>query len=94
MLYGLAKNQDFYAERVERFVALAPCLVSKLDYSYETAIAQGRLARSLGIYNLNGGDQAEWVEEETCEEYGLCGAIPGEAMSLSSVEYFIQIWQA
>ena len=31
MLYGLAKKQDYFAERVNRFVGLAPCLLPDAD---------------------------------------------------------------
>ena len=35
MFYGLATNQDFFAERAERFVAIAPCIVAAVDFTYE-----------------------------------------------------------
>lgn len=31
IFYGLAKNQDFFAERVNRYVALAPCIFPYTD---------------------------------------------------------------
>ena len=38
MYYGLAKRQDYYAERIHRFVALTTCIFPAplvRDYEYE-----------------------------------------------------------
>ena len=38
MYYGLAKRQDFFADRVHRFVALASCIQRRVYGTYEQEV--------------------------------------------------------
>lgn len=53
----MSKNQDFYAERVNRFVALAPCIFIALPNDYELEVARYQYSDYRGIHNFFGGDQ-------------------------------------
>ena len=61
MWYALAKNQDYFAKRVNRYVALASCLFAD---SYEWASTYDKVSKIYhqfeknGIYNLYGGDES------------------------------------
>jgi len=58
IVYALAKDQDYYAERVNRFVALSTCQYWKNDASYEDRVLYYQTMDNLGIYNWYGGDES------------------------------------
>ena len=64
--YALAKHQDYWVDRMERLVALGPCVFDILDGTYEESVQWGLKARELGHYNYFGGDEASWVYAEDC----------------------------
>lgn len=62
MWYAMSKRQDFFAPRVNRFIALSSCTVPEgypympTDFNNLTRILLR--AEQLGIYNLYGGDES------------------------------------
>ena len=57
--YGLAKKQDYFAERLHRFVALASCIFSdQLVYDYDRWVSEALYWEQKGYYNYNGRDEA------------------------------------
>ena len=72
----MAKKQDFFAERVNRFVGLAPCLIPAVDplpnyFEY----ARNLKIQELGILHFGTEeDEGQADGEEICEEIGgrLC----------------------
>ena len=72
MYYGLAKKQDYYAERINRFIALTTCIyVAPLFDDYEEAVKTYLTYDRLGIYNKFGGDESSATVEKVC---GVLGA--------------------
>ena len=58
MYYGLAKKQDYFAERVNRFVALASCIFyTGSKYNYEETVKAALIMDNLGVYNFYGNDE-------------------------------------
>ena len=50
-LYAMAKKQDFFAERVNRFIAVAVCMIGSPEYdSAETHAAEFLSEREEGEY--------------------------------------------
>ena len=56
--YGLAKKQDYFAERVNRFIGLASCAYVYQKYSYERTVKEQWYNMKRGFYNINGGDES------------------------------------
>ena len=66
MYYGLAKKQDYYAERINRFVALTTCIYLESEEDYETMTKRYLTLDKLGIYNKSGGDESSTTPEKVC----------------------------
>ena len=78
--YALAKDQDFYADKVARFVALTTCIYphseifynpllqhqERLHATYESIAKSYEMIDQLGVYNLNGGDESTMTKEKLC----------------------------
>ena len=61
MWYALAKRQDYFAERVHRFVPLASCIIPYMYAgltSYDEIVSFFLTADAKGIYNLFGDDES------------------------------------
>ena len=73
MYYALATNQDFFAEKLNRFVALASCIFIDveelgLDRNYETFAYDIKvLTEELGVFNTFGGDESSLTAEKVCD---------------------------
>lgn len=65
IFYGLATDQDWFAERVHRFVALSPCHYVRKDLDYEIESIRYRRFHDAGLYNFFGGDEST-VTLENC----------------------------
>ena len=64
IFYGLATNQDYFAERVNRFVALAPCIWSASNpMTWEEEVSKFLMYDKLGIYSFDGGDEGDATDE-------------------------------
>ena len=98
MFYGLAKRQDWFAERVNRFVGLSACQYMRLDTTYEKEVLYYTAFDRLGVYNFWGKD-ASTLSSETCKEVsptacGFVGFAPpydGQALPVKSFMYYTQI---
>ena len=96
MYYGLAKKQDYFAERINRFVALAACPHMIQSTSYEDHVKTYMAFDQQGIYNWNGNDASSATKEAVCEHVGgieclsIIPAVNG-GMSVNSMMYFNQI---
>jgi len=66
--YALAKNQDYYAERVHRFIAMASC-THPIPYAnlrnYDQIVRFFNKLISAGVYNQHGEDAASMNYYET-----------------------------
>ena len=54
----MAKDQDWYAERVNRFVGLSACQYHKLDSTYEEEVLYFSKLNEVGVYNFLGDDES------------------------------------
>ena len=98
MFYGLAKKQDWFAERVNRFVALSACHYMRMDVTYEEEVSYYAALDSLGVYNFWGKDDST-LSSETCSQVGraACGFVgfappyDGQALPVKSFMYYTQI---
>ena len=71
MFYGLAhREEDFYADNLYKFVALAPCTIcpesGPESYWDETLFAMP----SIGVYDLYGPNFWDSEYQEVCDELG------------------------
>ena len=77
MLYGLAKKQDFFAERVNRFIGLAPCLIPDADpLPNYLENARNLKIQELGVLHFGiEENEGQANSDEICEFIGgrLCG---------------------
>ena len=74
--YALAKHQDFYADKVHRFVALASCIISKAGDSSPSDVAKYYwYLDQKGIYNYFGDDESSktMAEIDCIAEGKRCG---------------------
>ena len=90
----MAKDQDWYAERVNRFVALSACHYIRIDSTYEEEVLYFSKLNEDGVYNFWGGDESS-LNAENCASAkpANCGnlAFDAQAVSMSSFLYFSQI---
>ena len=60
MWYALSKRQDFFAEKVNRFISMATCTIPEtypgVPIDYEGLVALFLRAEELGISNVQGND--------------------------------------
>ena len=63
VFYALAKNQDWYASRVHRFVSLSACHYYRMNYSYEHVRLSYIKLYELGVYNFFGDDESSMTLE-------------------------------
>ena len=56
-MYALASQQDYWANKVERYISLATCIVIP-GMDYETEVAKYLAYDALGYYNTNGNDES------------------------------------
>ena len=72
----MAKKQDFFAERVNRFIGLAPCLIPDADpLPNYLEYARNLKIQKLGVLHFGTDeDEGQADEDEICEEIGgrLC----------------------
>ena len=99
----MAKKQDFFAERVNRFVAIGPCIFT---YGHPLTFRQevGRilyLSDKLGVEHFGGGDNkgnGNAMGEIICDKIpNLCRYITvreDSGFSMGSLEYFAQLAQS
>ena len=81
--YALAKNQDYYAKRIYRFVATAPCIYSDtFVYGFRRWVSEALAQLKRGIYNVSGRD--EGADPEAFSR--IDGGYP-----LKSLHYYKQI---
>ena len=65
IFYALAKNQDWYASRIHRFVGLAPCHYYRDVFGYDYQRLRFLKLNQLGLYNYFGNDESS-VTNENC----------------------------
>ena len=92
IFYGMAKNQDYFAERVSRFVALAPCIwTDLLPLTWEEQVSKYLMYDKLGMYSFDGGDGSD-ATDEICTYINDADCdlllIPGNGSTLGSMMYF------
>lgn len=62
MWYALSKRQDFFAEKVNRFISMAACTIPEgypgVPIDYEGIVALFLRAEELGISNVQGTDES------------------------------------
>lgn len=96
MYYALAKNQDYFAERVNRFIALTTCVYTKFAQDYEAEVKRYLKYEELGIYNKHGGDESSATAEKVCpifDEFD-CDDVSGDeehGASINQYLHFVQI---
>ena len=57
MYYGLVKKQDYFAERVNRFIALASTPIANTYCGeYEEQVKKFLALEEMGVYNIGGND--------------------------------------
>jgi len=81
MFYALAKNQDFYADKIHRFVSLSGCPYSAPGWSYEESVVYFNDLYANGVYNWGGGDETSYDIND----------LSANGMSVKSSMYFQQI---
>lgn len=64
MFYALAKNQDFYADKVHRFVSLSGCPVPAVEEDYDDSVDMFWDLYEDGIYNYGGNDESSYDEDD------------------------------
>ena len=94
IFYALSTNQDWFADRVHRYVALSACHYFRGDLDYEIESARVRRLQELGLYNYFGGDESS-ITMENCgliSQYD-CEIVSfgGYGYSTKSYNYFYQI---
>ena len=88
MLYGMSHKQDYFAEKVERFVALAACTAPELypflPLSYNGLVSMFVKADEFGYYNIFGSD------ESTADIFRfLCDVIDDSPLYCISANYIV-----
>ena len=62
MWYALSHRQDYFAEKINRFVSLASCVIPEVypgvPTDYKGLVSLFLRAEELGIYNVNGADDS------------------------------------
>lgn len=66
MFYALAKDQDYFADKIHRFVAVSPCIISKQYSTWEEDVARMLKFRELGVYNIDGNDESSSNNDNMC----------------------------
>ena len=96
MYYGLAKKQDWFAERTHRFIGLSSCIIPSIDefMTYEGWVGKFKALDSLGYYSFHGGDGSEIDSDVVCEtmdgyECFMSRSDDGRYASVASLLYFI-----
>ena len=94
MVYALAKDQDYYADKVARFVALSACHYWNNDVTYEDRIKYYQTLENLGIYNFYGGDESS-INTDNCAKVSQseCTGLsfPVATIATGTFMYFDQI---
>ena len=87
MLYALARlGQKYFQQRLDRFIALAPCWVNPADEAITVEDVQGfyEACQAVGVHTIGGDNAAENIEkvcslgdEHLCNVYkSYCGFNP------------------
>lgn len=81
MYYGLAKKQDYFAERVNRFIAMASTPIANAYCGeYEDQVKKFLRLEELGVYNIGGFDASSATLDPVCSMIG--GSICDEVRDL------------
>ena len=56
-MYGLSSQQDYWADKVNRFISMATCTVNP-GLDYDTEVAKYTTYDELGFYNVGGNDES------------------------------------
>ena len=94
IFYALATDQDWYADRVHRFVGLAPCHYYREVYSFENQRLRFLKLNELGLHNYFGRDESSVTMENCVQIAGPeCDlvSINGFGLPVNSLMYFTQI---
>lgn len=88
MYYALAKNQDYYAERINRFIALTTCVYNRIAEDYEIEVSKYLTYDKLGIYNRFGGDESSATADKVCGLFSKsdCDELLGEPEYAASMQ--------
>lgn len=94
IFYALAKQQDFYASRVNRFVAMSSCHYPEtLNNSYDIQIRQYLKFDQIGVYNIWGGDETsltadncDQISDAFCSFAGISGQ-EGKTISIAALRW-------
>ena len=65
-LYSLASLQDFWADKVDRFISMATCMFWH-GYEYEGEVHKYQLLADAGFTNWNGGDSSSAYYSTICD---------------------------
>ena len=90
----MAKDQDWYAERVNRFIGLSACQYIRTDSTYEEEVLYFSKLNEVGVYNFFGGDESS-LNAENCAaaRSSDCGNLgfDAQAVAINAFMYFSQI---
>ena len=65
-MYALASQQDYWADKVDRYISLATCTILP-GMDYETEVAKYLSYEELGFYNTNGNDESTLDPAIACQ---------------------------
>lgn len=99
VFYGMAKKQDYYAERVNRFVALNPCIFTYADVlPTELEMKRNLMLEKQGMEYFGDEDgEGNITNEQACEYIGgrLCSYtrfFAPSGQNMGSLKYFAQLY--
>ena len=89
MWYSLAKRQDFYAKKVNRFISMASCYIPEpypyIPVDYEGLVALFLKIEELGIFNVNGADASS---KNLFDMFCIVLEIPLLCLSIDAAYFF------
>ena len=92
MFYGLGINTPYLESKVNRFVALAPCIYEDTRPTYEGLVGFYKKLHDIGVHYLAGPDWKTNGLKKICDAFGadsqLCkqfGSIPDDAQAVTNM---------
>ena len=68
MYYGLAKMQDYFADKINRFIAISPCINPTFNIDHKVQVERFQNLENMGIYNFHAKDEGSPVDPlELCK---------------------------
>lgn len=101
--YGLAKKQDYFADRINRFVSLASCaIITPFHQTYEEEVKRFMMYDKLGFYNgyakpedassANSDDVCKYIGPTSGDCYRAAWDYPKDANSMKTIMHLSQIY--